>query len=176
VQRNDWQPICSYGVENVRAAMDRVGTKQFAATLQMHDKRIISQFLTESYDTLDLLDRVLGVSLEDPHDEHVWKEMLVCISNLRILCRLLGFRNSAALCFEGEMLVNRLQQGFVQPSLEIAAALNRMVFAVQQMLTNIESAGQEGQPSDKELIGHLRRLQGDNNPDAGLSPCCGPLN
>jgi chemotaxis protein histidine kinase CheA len=142
----------------------------------MHNERIISQFLSESYDTLDLLGRVLTVSLEDPQNVGTWKEMLICINTLRNLCRLLGFRNSAALCFEGEMLVNRLQQGFVQPSPEIVAALNRMVFAVQQMLKNIESAGREGQPSDNELIGHLRRLQGDCDLDAGISPSCASPN
>lgn len=74
------------------------------------------------------------------------------------------------------MLVNRLERGFLQSSPVIVAALNRMVFAVQQMLRNIESAGWEGQLSDKELIGLLRRLHGENNQDAGGSPSCGPPN
>ena len=127
----------------------------------MHDETIVRAFLLENYENLDLLESALSAAEKEPNSFCLWTELYGRIHTLRNVSRLLGFRNLAAICVEGERLVNQLERGLLTATPDIIAALQRMVFAIHQILTNIENAGREGERSHNDLVGTLARLQGN---------------
>ena len=125
----------------------------------MSDTEIIQEFLVESYENLDRLDREL-VSLEKkPDDTETLASIFRTIHTIKGTCGFLGFSKLEAVAHVGENLLSKLRDGLVQLTPETTTALLAMVDAVRQMLTTIESSGQEGERNDAELIATLTRLQ-----------------
>ena len=128
---------------------------------QMRDETIVREFVLENRENLDLLERAL-IGLEEDPDTLVG--MYRSINTLRGTSRLLGFRKLAALCYEGETLVNRMEHGLLATTPDITAALRKMVQASRQMLLSIVQTGTEGEQNNQDLIETLIRLQENPNP------------
>ena len=125
----------------------------------MSDTEIIQEFLAESYENLDRLDREL-VSLEKkPDDADTLASIFRTIHTIKGTCGFLGFSKLEAVAHVGENLLSKLRDGLIHLTPEATTALLAMVDAVRQMLSSIEAAGHEGERNDAELIATLTRIQ-----------------
>jgi two-component system chemotaxis sensor kinase CheA len=124
----------------------------------MTDSDIVKDFLVESYENLDRLDRDL-VSLEkDPTNREILASVFRTIHTIKGTSGFLAFNKLGALTHAGESLLAHLRDGLLVLNPEITTALLAMVDAVRQMLGNIETAGTEGERNDQDLIVSLTRL------------------
>ncbi len=124
-----------------------------------NDCDIVKEFLVESYENLDRLDREL-VSLEkNPDDRDAVGSVFRTIHTIKGTCGFLGFNKLEAVAHVGENLLSRLRDRQLALTPEITTALLTMVDAVRQMLRQIETEGQEGERDDSILIATLTRLQ-----------------
>jgi flagellar motor protein MotB/HPt (histidine-containing phosphotransfer) domain-containing protein len=124
----------------------------------MSDIEIVQEFLVESYENLDRLDREL-VSLEKtPGDEKTLASIFRTIHTIKGTCGFLGFSKLEAVAHVGENLLSKLRDGVLQLKPELTTALLAMVDAVRQMLASIEASGQEGERDDAALIAKLTAL------------------
>jgi len=124
-----------------------------------NDCDIVKEFLVESYENLDRLDREL-VSLEkNPDDRDALGSVFRTIHTIKGTCGFLGFNKLEAVAHVGENLLSRLRDRQLALTPQITTALLTMVDAVRQMLAQIETAGQEGERDDSNLIATLTRLQ-----------------
>jgi len=125
----------------------------------MSDNEIVGEFLVESYENLDRLDREL-VSLEkDPHNKDTLASIFRTIHTIKGTCGFLGFSKLEAVAHVGENLLSKIRDGLIRLNPEVTTALLAMVDAVRQMLASIENHGNEGERNDAELIATLTRLQ-----------------
>jgi chemotaxis protein histidine kinase CheA len=122
---------------------------------------IVKDFLVESNENLDQLDRDLVTLEKDPTAREVLASIFRTIHTIKGTTGFLGFSRLESVAHVGENLLSSLRDGRLLLNAEITSALLALVDAVRQMLVNIETTGQEGEGDYTSLIETLSRLQGD---------------
>src|SRR3984885_3302602 len=125
----------------------------------MSEGDIVKDFLVESYENLDRLDRDLVGLEKDPQKKDALAGVFRTIHTIKGSCGFLGFNKLEKVAHVGENLLTRLRDGALILDPEITTALLSMVDAVRQMLGSIEASGAEGERDDSKLIATLTRLQ-----------------
>jgi two-component system chemotaxis sensor kinase CheA len=119
---------------------------------------IVKDFLVESYENLDRLDRELVGLEKNPDDRDALASVFRTIHTIKGTCGFLGFNKLEAVAHVGENLLARLRDRQLTLTPEITTALLSMVDAVRQMLNQIEGSRQEGERDNSVLIASLTRL------------------
>ena len=122
------------------------------------DDDIVRDFLVESNENLDLLDRELIHLEKDPKNSATLASIFRTIHTIKGTCGFLGFTKLESVAHVGENLLSKLRESELDLSPEITTTLLQMVDAIRQMLASIESQGNEGERNDQELIKTLTRL------------------
>src|SRR5882762_4123494 len=138
----------------------------------MSDSDIVQDFLIESYENLDRLDRELVGLEKNPDDAAALASVFRTIHTIKGTCGFLGFNKLEAVAHVGENLLTRLRDRQLTLTPEITTVLLAMVDAVRQILGAIEMAGQEGERDDSLLLDTLTRLQ---QPAEAVVPSIGDL-
>ncbi len=125
----------------------------------MSDSDIVKDFLQESYENLDRLDRELVGLEKNPRDAEALASVFRTIHTIKGTCGFLGFDKLEKVAHVGENLLTRLRDGKLLLNPEITTGLLSMVDAVRQMLKEIESTGQDGEDAYPELLQTLAGLQ-----------------
>lgn len=119
---------------------------------------IVREFLVESNENLDLLDRELIQLEKDPANRERLAAIFRTIHTIKGACGFLGFEQLESVAHAGENLLTKLRDGGLALRPEITTALLQTVDAIRQMLQQIESSGAEGTRHDAVLIQALNKL------------------
>jgi two-component system, chemotaxis family, sensor kinase CheA len=120
---------------------------------------IVKEFLIESTENLDQLDRDLVELEKDPSSKEILGSIFRAIHTIKGTTGFLGFSKLESLAHAGESLLGRLRDGKLSMTPEITSALLSLVDAVRGMLAAIESTGRDGDSDFAGLIETLRNLQ-----------------
>ena len=126
----------------------------------MSESDIVKEFLVESYENLDRLDRDLVGLEKNPKDKGALAGVFRTIHTIKGTCGFLGFNKLEKVAHAGENLLTLLRDGALALNPEITTALLGMVDAVRQMLKEVELTGKDGEIDYPELREKLRILQG----------------
>ena len=118
---------------------------------------IVREFLVESNENLDLLDREFVQLEKDPSRERL-AGVFRTIHTIKGACGFLGFKKLESVAHVGENLLTKLRDGELTLRPEITTALLQMVDAIRQMLVQIDATGAEGERDDAALIETLTVL------------------
>jgi two-component system chemotaxis sensor kinase CheA len=124
----------------------------------MSDSDIVQDFLVESNENLDRLDRDLVGLEQNPHDKAALAGVFRTIHTIKGTCGFLGFNKLEKVAHVGENLLTLLRDGLLTLNPELTTALLGMVDAVRQMLKEIQTTGQDGANDYPELRETLTRL------------------
>lgn len=131
---------------------------------------VINEFLVESYENLDQLDRDLVDLEQNPTEKELLSSIFRIIHTIKGTCGFLGFSKLESLTHVGENLLSRLRDGELVLNPDIANALLSMVDAVRQIFSCIESSRNEGDVDYSELAELLSRLtKGESGSAAAVS-------
>ena len=114
------------------------------------DDRIVEEFLIESHENLDQLDRDLVTLEREPASREVLGRVFRAVHTLKGTCGFLGFARLQSVAHAGESLLSRLREGELALTPEMTNALLAMVDAIRIILASIEATGGEGE-GDAEL-------------------------
>jgi two-component system chemotaxis sensor kinase CheA len=128
------------------------------ATVEEIDE-IVHEFLVESHENLDQLDRDLLALEHDGTSHELLSSVFRTIHTIKGTSGFLAFTHLEALTHVGESLLSRLRDGDLELTPQIAAALLQMVDAVRGLLLSLERTGAEGEPDHSEIIALLTELQ-----------------
>lgn len=120
---------------------------------------LIKEFLVESYENLDRLDRDFMALEKDPTNRDCLGSIFRTIHTIKGTSGFFAFERLQALTHVGEGLLSKLRDGELVLSSVMANALLAMVDAVRGMLGDIESAGVEGLTDYSALIARLSAFQ-----------------
>lgn len=120
---------------------------------------IIKEFLVESYENLDQLDRDL-LSLEDePENKNLLSSVFRTIHTIKGTCGFLGFPILEHVAHVGESLLVKLRDGEMKLDGTITSGLLAMVDAIRTMLANIETTKSEGEDQYETVVTVLEELR-----------------
>src|ERR1700730_7011178 len=119
---------------------------------------IVREFLVESAENLDLLDRELVHLEKEPRNRDTLASVFRTIHTIKGTCGFLGFTKLESVAHVGENLLSKLRDLEIALNPEMTTALLAMVDAIRQMLASVEAIGNEGERNDQELIKTLTRL------------------
>ena len=129
----------------------------------------VQEFLIESYENLDMLDRALVDLEQDPTNADTLASIFRTIHTIKGTCGFLAFNRLERLSHTGENLLSKMRDGQLLLNAEITTALLAMVDAIRQMLARIEASGTEGEQEYPEVVAELKRLH-DGTPAAAPAP------
>lgn len=120
---------------------------------------IVKEFLVESYENLDQLDKDL-MALEDaPDDRNRLSSIFRTIHTIKGTSGFLAFPKLEHITHVGENLLVLLRDGALRLNADITSGLLTMVDAVRSILGNIDSTGVEGDEAYEEVVARLGRLK-----------------
>ena len=120
---------------------------------------IVREFLVESYENLDQLDRDL-VALEQEPDAHpLLQSIFRTIHTIKGTSGFLAFGKLEVLTHAGEGLLARLRDGGLRLTRERTTGLLELVDAVRSILASIEATGVENDRDYTSLVARLTALQ-----------------
>ena len=132
---------------------------------------IVREFLVESYENLDQLDRDL-VALEQEPDAHpLLQSIFRTIHTIKGTSGFLAFGKLEVLTHAGEGLLSRLRDGGLRLTRDRTTGLLQLVDAVRAILASIEATGHEDDRDYADLVARLTALQTpDLEVDASVVP------
>jgi len=135
---------------------------------------LIKEFLIESHENLDRLERDLVELEKDPHDKETLSSIFRTIHTLKGSAGFLGYGQLEAVSHVGENLLSRMRDGLLVINPDIAGALLATVDVVRRMLGEIESTGAPEERDYSELIQLLDRLKDAPSAGAAAPPASKP--
>ena len=130
---------------------------------------IVQEFLVESHENLDQLDRDLVALERNPGSPELLGAIFRTIHTIKGTSGFLAFSQLETVSHVGENLLSRLRDGELEMTFERAAALLELVDAIRVILAAIEATGTEGQHDHADLLARLGRLQHE-----GSGPAASP--
>ena len=135
----------------------------------MDNQEFVQEFLVESSENLDQLDRDLVALEETPDDPGRLASIFRTVHTIKGTSGFFGFSKLGALAHSGEHLLGRLRDGTILLNEEIAGTLLSMVDAVRAILRNIEETGDEGTADFRELSDALAAMSEGREPAPAAS-------
>ena len=115
------------------------------------NSEFISEFLVESGENLDQLDKDLLALEADPSDPQRLASVFRTVHTIKGNSGFFGFSKLGALAHSGEHLLGKLRDGKATLDDRVAGTLYSMVDAVRTILQSIETTGGEGDHDYREL-------------------------
>ncbi len=117
------------------------------------------EFLIESQEGLDRMERCLTELEERPEDRELLAEIFRSVHTIKGTTGFLGFSRLESLAHAGENLLGLLRDGKLLANAEIVSGLLSLLDILRAVLGEIEGTGQEGEGNDAAMIQRLHALQ-----------------
>jgi two-component system chemotaxis sensor kinase CheA len=117
------------------------------------------EFLIESQEGLDRMERCLTELEEKPQDAELLAEIFRAVHTIKGTTGFLGFKRLEKLAHAGENLLGLLRDGKAVANAPIITGLLQLLDSLRSILKSIETSGNEGSGDDATLIARLEELQ-----------------
>jgi len=126
--------------------------------MSVADTEIIKEFLVESYENLDLLDREFVALEREPAARDRIAAVFRTIHTIKGTAGFLGLPRLEALAHAGESVLSLLRDGDIDLTPSTTSALLAMVDGVRAMLKCLEASGNEGNETYASVIEILKAI------------------
>ena len=116
---------------------------------------VIAEFLVESHENLDQLDRDLVALEREPGNRDLVASIFRTIHTIKGTCGFLAFHQLEAVTHAGENLLARIRDGRLELDADRANVLLEMVDVVRNLLGEIEATGAEGEHDHSALVARI---------------------
>ena len=123
----------------------------------------LKAFLVESNDNLNQIEGDLVALEQNPTDEELINRIYRNLHTLKGNCGFLALEKLESVAHAGENLLTRLRDRQLSLNPEITSSLLQVVDSVKQILTSLESTGEEGDRDYKALVEKLHGLEESRN-------------
>lgn len=116
---------------------------------------LISEFLTETGESLDVIDAELVRFENNPEDRAILDNIFRLLHTVKGTCGFLGLPRLEAVAHAGETLLGKFRDGDLAVTPPMVTLVLQSIDQIKLILRNIEETGHEPAGEDKELIGRL---------------------
>jgi two-component system, chemotaxis family, sensor kinase CheA len=124
------------------------------------DDEVLKEFLVESYENLDQLDRDFVALEADPTASDRIAAIFRTIHTIKGTSGFLGFSRLETLTHAGESVLSQVREGALALTPPLTSVLLEMVDRVRGILRTIEASGREGSEPFEDVLGRLTALKG----------------
>ena len=117
------------------------------------------EFLIESQEGLDRMERCLTDLEERPEDQELLAEIFRTVHTIKGTTGFLGFSRLESLAHAGENLLGLLRDGKLFANADVVSGLLALLDILREILGQIEANGQEGDGDYAAMIDRLQSLQ-----------------
>lgn len=122
------------------------------------DDELMREFLVESRENLNQLDRDFVALEQHPRDPKLLGAIFRCVHTIKGTAGFLGLVKLEALTHIGESQLSRLRDGVLTLDSQLTSALLAMVDAIRRILTLLETSGNEGDEDFTSIVADLSRI------------------
>jgi two-component system chemotaxis sensor kinase CheA len=122
------------------------------------NEEYVREFLVESAENLDQLDRDLVALEENPRDSQRLASIFRTVHTIKGTSGFFGFAKLGAITHSGEHLLGQLRDGKIDLDDDVTGVLLTLVDAVRSILERIEKTGGEGESDFHDLSQSLDRV------------------
>ncbi len=133
---------------------------------------LLREFLTETNESLDVVDVELVRFEQDPNNEKILANIFRLVHTIKGTCGFLGLPRLEALAHAAETLMGKFRDGMPVTGAAVTLILST-IDRIKQLLDELEQSQQEPPGQDRDLIGELERMVLDA-PAAGAKPAGPP--
>ena len=116
---------------------------------------LISEFLTETGESLDVIDAELVRFENNPEDRAILDNIFRLLHTVKGTCGFLGLPRLEAVAHAGETLLGKFRDGDLAVTPPMVTLVLQSIDQIKVILRNIEETGNEPAGEDRELIGRL---------------------
>ncbi len=133
---------------------------------------VMKEFLVESHEGLDMLDRELVQIEANPKDRASLDLIFRTVHTIKGTCGFFGLPRLERLTHAGENVLSAIRDGLMPWSGEVTSAMLALVDAIRGMLASVESTGTDGEDDCLDLIERFEAFlaAGEGEPDAATRP------
>ena len=128
---------------------------------------IITEFLVEAHENLDVLDRELLALEKNPHTPELLASVFRRVHTVKGACGFLGFSKLETVAHASENLLSKVREEELELTPTIITALLGVADTMRNILGGIEANGKEGDEDHSATVEIINRLQ---RPGAAAAP------
>ena len=136
---------------------------------------LVKEFLVESYENLDRLDKEFLQLEKDPANREVISSIFRTIHTVKGTSGFFGFERLQHVAHHGESLLVKLRDAELVLNQDMGSALLRTVDAIRAILGEIERTGAEGTTDYTALVAELEAFIAGRAPAAPPVPAAAPV-
>lgn len=130
---------------------------------------IIQEFLAETRENMDLMERDLVAWEKQPADREMLDRIFRAIHTLKGTCGFLGYAKLEGIAHQAENLLSHLRDGRREAGPKVVTVLLQVLDAVRRHLSQIERTSEEGSDIFGSVLADLQELQ-EASAEAASSP------
>jgi two-component system, chemotaxis family, sensor kinase CheA len=128
---------------------------------------IVSEFLIESYENLEMLDRDFVDLEKDPESTETLARIFRTFHTIKGTSGFLDYKKLESLTHSAESLLGLLRDGHLRLNAPMTTVFLSAVDAVRGMLTSVETTGKDGDNDFTELVAALNKFKDGDEPAIG---------
>jgi two-component system chemotaxis sensor kinase CheA len=125
----------------------------------------VREFLTESQEHLDRIDRDIVTLEKDPENDEALAGVFRAMHTMKGTCSFFGFVKLETLAHAGEDILTRLRDREIRLDGELVSALLALFDAIRRVLSSIEATRTEGEDDNSALLAALARMDQEKGID-----------
>lgn len=119
---------------------------------------LLAEFLTETSESLDLVDTELVKFEANPSDAATLNNIFRLVHTIKGTCGFLGLPRLAAIAHAGETLLGRYRDGALKVTPAAVTLVLRSIDRIKELLAHLEREGAEPAGEDEDLISALNAI------------------
>ena len=117
---------------------------------------LLSEFLTETSENLDVVDIELVKFEQNPHDKTVLDNIFRLVHTIKGTCGFLGLPRLEAVAHAGETVLGRFRDGSLTVTEDAVSVILEAIDQIKELLAHLEAEEVEPEGNDDPLIDRLR--------------------
>lgn len=131
---------------------------------------LLSEFLTETAESLAVIDVQLVEFEKNPNDKDILGNIFRLVHTIKGTCGFLGLPRLESVAHAGENVLGQFRDGKLEVTPEAVTLILQCIDQIRELLDELESAGEEPEGDDSELIAKLNDMAEGKAPSAAAAP------
>ncbi len=134
---------------------------------------LLSEFLTETTESLEVIDGELVKFEQNPQDEEILGNIFRLVHTIKGTCGFLGLPRLESVAHAGENILGKFRDGVLPVTPEAVSLILKCIDRIRDLLGDLESTGEEPDGEDSQLIAELNAMA-DGGAAAAPAPAPAP--